>query len=124
MIPNTYFFLFTLKTRCSTTFFKPQFSHLFKQQFLKTMTKQVLTHAISCLSYKSKWQTLGGLLYLISYSAFRYYSVSFDYCRLNLYIYIYIIFFFSVCIFYSNFEIITLLKARILKCTVSAILER
>ena len=38
---QTHFFvLFTLKTYCSTTLFKPQFSHLFKQQFLKTITKR------------------------------------------------------------------------------------
>ena len=43
MIPNTFFFLLTLKIRISTTLFKPQFSYLFKQQFLKTMTKRALS---------------------------------------------------------------------------------
>ena len=37
-----FFVLFTLKTHFSTTLFKPQFSHFFKQQFLKTMTKWAL----------------------------------------------------------------------------------
>ena len=44
MISNTFFVLFTLKTLFSTTLFKPQFSHLFKQQFLKIMTKWTLNH--------------------------------------------------------------------------------
>ena len=38
-----FFFLQTPKTRFSTIFFKPQFSHLFKQQFLNFMTKRALT---------------------------------------------------------------------------------
>jgi len=38
---QTHFFvLFTLKIHFLTTFFKPQFSHLFKQQFLNTITKR------------------------------------------------------------------------------------
>ena len=37
-----FFFLLTLKTCFPTTLFKTQFSHLFKQQFLKTMTKRAL----------------------------------------------------------------------------------
>ena len=38
-----FFFLQTPKTRFSTIFFKPQFSHLFKQKFLNFMTKRALS---------------------------------------------------------------------------------
>ena len=40
-----FFFLQTPKTRFSTILFKPQFSHLFKQQFLNFMTKRSLALA-------------------------------------------------------------------------------
>ena len=39
---HIFFCFINNKTRFSTTFLKPQFSHLFKQQFLNSMTKQAL----------------------------------------------------------------------------------
>ena len=51
-IKHIFFVLFTLKTRFSTILFKSQFSHLFKQRFLKTMTKRTLNFSkISSPSY-------------------------------------------------------------------------
>ena len=81
---HIFFVLFTLKTCFSTTLFKPQFSHLFKQQFLKTMTKRALNvFLLIPFSYSELPEIATHYSYHSKFFSFNFFAIV---CVLNVFV--------------------------------------